>query len=113
MEHEEVGNGVTKSQPASMTVEVSSSGGAQRDSHVNGTDTRDPRTKIPDFEARIKEIDEAINAEPAVLKSNISNPNPYLAISGKERNIGSNGSTRKILGSPLKSPKKVIADLPS
>ena len=76
MEHEEVGNGVTKSQPASMTVEVSSSGGAQRDSHVNGTDTRDPRTKIPDFEARIKEIDEAINAEPAVLKSNISNPNP-------------------------------------
>ena len=113
VEHEEVGNGVTESQPASMTMEVSSSDAAQRDSHVNGTDIGDPRTKIPDFEARIKEIDEAINAEPAVLKSNISNPNPYLAISGKERNIGSNGSTRKILGSPLKSPKKVIADLPS
>ena len=112
MEHEKIEDGVIKDQLAPMPVEVSSNGGAQRDSHMHGTNTGGPHTKILDFEARIKEIDEAINAEPAILKSNISNPDPYLAISRKEHNIGSNGSTRKILGSPLKSPEKEIADLP-
>lgn len=89
-----------------MTVEASSSGGAQKDSHVLGADIGGLLTKIPNFEARIREIDEAINVEPAVFKSNIPNPDPYLAISSKERLFGSNGSAMENLGSPLKFLEK-------
>nr|POE92068.1 hypothetical protein CFP56_27715 [Quercus suber] len=96
VETKEIGDGVTEAQPAPMSIEVSSSGKAQRVSHVHGTDIGGPHTKIQDFEA--------INAEPAVLKSNILNPDPYLVISGKERNIGvmvvqgNSGISIKVIG---------------
>lgn len=45
-----------------MYVDVRSSGSAQNESHVHGTNTIGPHTQIPDFEARIREIDEAISS---------------------------------------------------
>lgn len=49
---------------------------------------------MPDFEVRIKEIDEAINAEPTVMNSNMPNPESSMTIAGKERRLGSNGKCK-------------------
>lgn len=108
--HIDVGDVVTEAQPVPMSVDVRSSDEAQSESHVHGTDTGGPHTQIPNFEVRIREIDEAINADPTFLKSNIPNLDPYLAISGKEWHSGSNVSIMKSLGSPSKSSEKEIAD---
>ena len=82
---------ITEAQPAPMSVDVRSSNDTQNESHVHGTNTMGPHTQIPDFEARIKEINEAINSDPTFLNSNIPNPDPSLTIPGKEQYIGSNG----------------------
>lgn len=58
------------------------------------TCTGGPHTKMPDFEVRIKEIDEAINAEPTVMNSNMPNPESSMTIAGKERRLGSNGKCK-------------------
>lgn len=91
-------------------MEASSSGDAQEDSHVPGANTGGPHTKIPDFEVRIKEIDEAINAKPTVMNSNMPNPESSMTIAGKERRLGSNGSANKNQGSPLKALEKEMDD---
>ena len=50
------------------SMEVASSGGVQGcDKHVHDSVTAGPHKKIPDFEAMIRDIDEAINTEPFFL----------------------------------------------
>ena len=89
-----------------MYVDMRSSDSTQNESHVHGTNTMGPHTQIPDFEARIREIDEAINSDPAFLNSNSPNPDPSLTISGKKRHIGINVRLMEDLGSLLTFQKR-------
>ena len=84
--------------PTSM--EVVSNGDAQMDDrHMLGIDTTSPQKQIPNFEAMIRDIDEAINTEPDFLNSKVHNLDSSLAMIGKDLHFRNNGGITEDLGS--------------
>ena len=73
----------------SASMEVTSRGGVQEsDTHVHDSMTAGPQTRIPDFEAMIKEIDEAISTEPDFLNSKVHTQVPSQVKMGKDKCAG-------------------------
>lgn len=68
---------------------------------MSGTDTAGVQNQIPNFEAMIRDIDDAINTEPVFSNSKAGNSESLLAINDKDLHFGSNGSTIKDMGSPI------------
>lgn len=90
-----------------MIMEVASDGGDQmEDGHVQETDTAGPQNKILDFEAMIRDIDEAINTELVFSNSKVCNSEASAAMNGKDLHFGNNGSITKDLGVSIRSLKK-------
>uniref|UniRef100_A0A7N2LPZ3 DUF4283 domain-containing protein n=1 Tax=Quercus lobata TaxID=97700 RepID=A0A7N2LPZ3_QUELO len=82
-----------------MSMEVMSSGGTRGcDRHVLESGTVIPQKQIPDFEARLEDIDEAINSKPEISKPNVQNLVHSLAMIGKYQNVGINVGVTEDLG---------------
>ena len=82
-----------------MSMEVVRSGGAQmHDRHVHGNDTASPHKQILDFEAMIRDIDEAINTDPKFLNSKGHNLNPSVSMISNDLHIGNNTVMTEDLG---------------
>ena len=84
--------------PTSMEV-VSNSNAQMDDRHVLGIDTTSSQKQIPNFEAMIRDIDEAINTEPDFLNSKVHNLDSSLAMIGKDLHFRNNGGITEDLGS--------------
>ena len=75
----------------SASMEVTSSGGVQgSNTHVHDSMIAGLQKRIPDFEAMIREIDEAINTEPDFLNSKVHTQVPSQAKMGKDKCAGIN-----------------------
>lgn len=82
-----------------MSMEVVRSGGTQgRYRHVLDSGTAGPHKQISDFEARLRNINEAINLEPEISKPNVQNPVHSLAMIGKYQNVRINAGVMEDLG---------------
>lgn len=84
--------------PTSMEV-VSNSDAQMDDRHVFGIDTTSPQKQIPNFEAMIRDIDEAINTKPDFLNSKVHNLDSSLAMIGKDLHFRNNEGIIEDLGS--------------
>lgn len=84
-----------------------------RDRHVHGNVTVGPQKQILDFEAMIRDIDEASNADPDFLNIKVHNPDPSLAMIGKDLDIGNNIGITEDLGPHPQNLKKVEDNLSS
>ena len=91
-----------------MSMEVVSSSSTQgRDRHMLDFGTACPQKQIPDFEARLKDIDEAINSESEISKPNVQNPIHSLAMIGMYQNVGINAGVTEDLGMYSQNLNKV------
>lgn len=84
-----------------MMEEVRNGDDQMEDGHMSGTNTAGAQNQISDFEAMIRDIDEAINMEPVFSNSKAGNSESLLAIDGNDLHCGSNGSTIKDMGSSI------------
>ena len=89
-------------------MEAASSGGVQGcDKHVHDFVTAGPYKKIPDFEAMIRDIDEAINMEPDFLNSKVHIQVPSQARIGKDQCAGINADFSEDVGMQSQILRKV------
>nr|POE99167.1 g-type lectin s-receptor-like serine/threonine-protein kinase [Quercus suber] len=91
----------TNSKMPKMMEEVSNGGDQMDDGHMFETDTTGAQDKISDFEAMIKNINDAINTEPSFSVSKAGNSKTSLALIDKDLHFGSNESITKDLGFPI------------
>ena len=96
-----------------MMAEMSNDGGQIEDGHVPETDTAGALNQILDFEAMIRDIDDAINTKPVFSNSKADNSESSVAIIGEDLNFRSNGSITKDLGSLVQILKKEEDELTS
>ena len=92
----------------SASMEVTSSGGVQgSNTHVHDSMIAGLQKRIPDFEAMIREIDEAINTEPNFLNSKVHTQVPSQAKMGKDKCTGINADFSEDEGRQSQILKKV------
>ena len=92
----------------SASMEVASSGGVQgSNTHVHDSMIVGLQKRIPDFEAMIREIDEAINTEPDFLNSKVHTQVPSQAKMGKDKCAGINADFSEDEGRQSQILKKV------
>lgn len=87
----------TTASMATSSMEIGTSGGAQtHDGHVHGKNTAGPQEHIPDFEAMIRDIDDAINKDSVFSFSNTHKLDSSLAMIGNDQHVGIKGDTTRI-----------------
>ena len=69
-----------------------------RDSHAHDRNTTGPQEQIQEFEAALKDIDDAINTDFGFLISNTHSLDPSLAVIGIDHHVGINGDITEDLG---------------
>ena len=93
---------------SSAPLEMGSNGGAQtRDKHVHDRDMADPQVQIPDFEVMIQDIDEAINANSAVLISEAPASESSPITPGNNQLVGIDEDSTENMGSQDRILEKV------